>query len=97
MLMVMMVLSLGGLARAEERPRLSGREAPRATDLLRAETLAERARERLRMPRQKSAGWKHGGSGWTSGGSSPPTAPPAGGSVTIRLSPGRRPRSRVDG
>jgi hypothetical protein len=47
-----------------ERPRLDGREAPRATDLLRAERLAEQARKRLEMPRPHGGGWKRGGAGW---------------------------------
>ena len=85
-----MVVSIGGLAAAAERPRLTGREAPRATDLLRAETLAEQAHERLRVPKREPAHWRHGGAGWESGGGTP--KPADAGSVTIRVSPGRRAR-----
>jgi hypothetical protein len=87
MLIAMVVLSVGGLAGAESRPQLTGREAPRATDLLRAETLAEKARDRLRVPKTPSAGWKKGGGGW---GSSTEARSPDAGAVTIRVSPGRR-------
>ena len=61
---VMMVLSVLGLARAAERPVLRGGEAPRATALLRAETLAEQARKRLHVPAKRGQGWQKGGSGW---------------------------------
>ncbi len=87
MLLVVMVMSLCGLAGAVERPRLRGNEAPRATDLLRAETLAGQAAQRLRMPPHEGPGWKHGGTGWDE----PSARPPAESSpVTIRLTPPRR-------
>jgi hypothetical protein len=63
-------------------PRLGSGEAPRATDLLRAETLAEKAERRLRLPRATSRGWVKGGTGW---GSDVRPAPPP--SVTIRVAP----------
>jgi len=47
-------------------PHLGAGEAPRATDLLRAETLAEKAERRLRMPHPTSRGWAKGGTGWGS-------------------------------
>jgi hypothetical protein len=74
------------LARAEQ-PRLGGREAPRATDLLRAEKLAEQAQRRLRAPARRGPGWRHGGSGWNDvghGGSEPSE------SVIINVNPPRR-------
>ena len=40
-------------------------EAPRATDLLRAEKLAEQAEKRRTLPPPRHrAEWKHGGKGW---------------------------------
>jgi hypothetical protein len=40
-------------------------EAPRATDLLRAEKLAEQAEKRRTLPASRHrVEWKHGGSGW---------------------------------
>ena len=64
MVIVVSMLALGGPALAE-RPTLNGRESPRATDLLRAEKLADQARRRLETPRSSAhEGWLHGGSGW---------------------------------
>ena len=59
-----MMFVVAGAATAGERPVLRDGEAPRATDLLRARKLAEQAEKRLKLPAQRSAGWKHGGSGW---------------------------------
>ena len=61
---MLMVVSVLGLAQAAERPVLRGGAAPRATALLRAETLAEQARKRLRVPAKRGQGWQKGGSGW---------------------------------
>src|SRR5262245_22202470 len=88
MLIAMVMLSVGGLAAAADRPQLTGREAPRATDLLRAETLAEKARDRLRVPKHPSAGWQKGGDGWTARTRTPETN-----AVTIHVSPGGRRRT----
>jgi hypothetical protein len=44
-----------------------GGEAPTATDLLRAEKMAEQARQRLRQPARAKARWAHGGSGFGDG------------------------------
>jgi hypothetical protein len=68
--LVILVGVLGTSARAE-RPRLDGREAPRATDLLRAEKLAEQAEQRLKLPARRGPGWKRGGSGWETNHSRP--------------------------
>src|SRR5438132_2579130 len=45
-LIVMVLMSVVAGPASAQRPRLSGPEAPRATDLLRAETLAEQAERR---------------------------------------------------
>jgi hypothetical protein len=82
----LVMLSIGGLANADGRPQLTGREAPRATDLLRAETLADKARDRLRLPKRPSAGWQQGGDGWTARRERSAASRP----VTINVSPGRR-------
>jgi hypothetical protein len=72
-----------------ERPRLDGREAPRATDLLRAERLAEQARKRLEMPAPRSSGWKHGGTGWGEPEATEPREPR---DVIIDVNSPRKPR-----
>ena len=72
-----------------ERPRLDGREAPRATDLLRAERLAEQARKRLEMPRPHGSGWKRGGTGWGEPDAAEPRAPR---DVIIDVNPPRKER-----
>jgi len=56
-------LLAAGLATALPR----GGEAPSATDLLRAEKLAEQARKRLRQTARPTARWAHGGSGFGDG------------------------------
>jgi hypothetical protein len=88
-LFVVSVLALGGPALAE-RPTLDGREAPRATDLLRAEKLADQARRRLETPRSSAReGWLHGGSGW---GENERADPAARGNVVINVRPATRRR-----
>ena len=59
-----MVLVATRLAGASVGSHLGSGEAPRATDLLRAETLAERAERRLKLPHAASRGWARGGTGW---------------------------------
>jgi hypothetical protein len=83
----MVLLSVVAAPARAQRPRLGGAEAPRATDLLRAETLAEQAEKRLRPPARKGPGWLHGGSGWgeDGGAAAPPSDP-----VIINLHPSRR-------
>ena len=83
MLMVMNVL---GLAHASDRPVLRGNEAPRATALLRAETLAEQAQKRLRMPAKRGQGWQKGGSGWGGPAKDPEREKP----IIIDVRPERR-------
>jgi hypothetical protein len=83
------VLAIPGLAFAE-RPTLDGREAPRATDLLRAEKLAEQARRRLEKPRSTTReGWLRGGSGW---GGPERGDPSPRGDVVINVRPATRRR-----
>jgi hypothetical protein len=65
-------------------PRLGVGEAPRATDLLRAETLAERAERRLRLPHAASRGWVKGGTGWGAEARPPGDAAPV---INIRVKP----------
>ena len=64
MLLVSVLVLVSGPPASAEQPRLGDREAPRATDLLRAQKLAEQAQRRLRMPGQRGPGWRRGGSGW---------------------------------
>jgi hypothetical protein len=86
---VAMIALVPSFARAE-RLRLDEREAPRATDLLRAERLADQARKRLEMPSHHRGGWKHGGSAW---GEDEPHDAREPRDVIINLdSPRRRPR-----
>ena len=87
MLVAMVLVSVVAVPAGAQRPRLGGPEAPRATDLLRAETLAERVEKRLRPPSRKGAGWLRGGSGWDDDSSVAPAPPDP---VIIHLHPSRR-------
>ena len=87
--MMLWAVMLGAFAASAlaERPVLRDREAPRATDLLRAEKLAEQAERRLKLPSPKGGGWKKGGHGWeTRGEAAAESSPP----VTINLGSSRR-------
>src|SRR5690348_7402605 len=85
---VMIVMLTAGAAMATSTPSFRrGDEAPRATDLLRAQRLAKQAEDRLRTPSRPATGWKHGGAGWDAGGA-PATVDGSG--VTIRVAPPRR-------
>jgi hypothetical protein len=68
MTLVVMLLGFSVRPALAERPMLRGREAPRATDLLRAEKLAEQAEKRLKVPPRHGGGWKKGGHGWDARG-----------------------------
>jgi hypothetical protein len=68
-------------------PPPHGGEAPRATDLLRAEKLADQARKRLETPARRGPGWRHGGSGWNDASGA---APEPRESVIINVNPSRR-------
>jgi hypothetical protein len=74
-----------GVSLAGERSRLDEGETPRATDLLRAQRLAERVGSRLKTPRAPVRGWVKGGSGWDAA----PAAPAARESVIINVRPPR--------
>src|SRR2546426_3871903 len=62
-LIVMVLMSVVAGPASAQRPQLSGPEAPRATDLLRAETLAEQAERRLKTRAPRGPAWRHGGAG----------------------------------
>jgi len=68
MLLVVALIGVGTVLARAERPTLGRGEAPRATDLLRAEKLAEQAERRLKMPAPRGAKWKKGGAGWDARG-----------------------------
>jgi hypothetical protein len=87
-------LGLAGLAGAAERPRLDGRAAPRATDLLTAGRLADQAKRRLRLPVERGTGWVRGGGGWTAREDRRASAESEAPSVTIRVAPPRGRRDR---
>src|SRR2546427_5150305 len=89
-LIVMVLMSVVAGPASAQRPRLSGPEAPRATDLLRAETLAEQAERRLKTRAPRGPAWRHGGSG---GGDDSGAAPAPHESVIIHLHPSRRRRA----
>jgi len=86
-IVAMLLVSVVAGPASAGRPRLSGPEAPRATDLLRAETLAEQAERRLKAPPRHGPAWRHGGSGWDDDGGA---APASRDSVIIHLHPSRR-------
>ena len=80
------------VAHAGERPVLGGSETPRATDLLRAQKLAEQAEKRRTLPARRGPGWRRGGSGWNDGG--PARAEPSE-SVVINVEPRKAPSRRA--
>jgi hypothetical protein len=86
-LVAMVLVSVFAGPASAGRPRLNGPEAPRATDLLRAETLAEQAERRLHPSSRKGTGWLRGGSGWDEDGGA---APAPHDNVIIHLHPSRR-------
>ena len=77
------LVGLATLAQARVRQP----ETPRATDLLTAEKMAERAQRRLKMPASRGPGWQRGGGGWENGAEAPAEAP---GAVRIEIRPSRR-------
>src|SRR2546428_3840581 len=74
-LIVMVLMSVVAGPASAQRPRLSGPEAPRATDLLRAETLAEQAERRLKTRAPRGPAWRHGGAGWGDDSGAAPAPP----------------------
>jgi hypothetical protein len=85
---VVVFVGVVGLAGAGERPRLRGAETPRATDLLRAQRLAEKVEDWRRVRTRRHPGWVRGGSGWNAAGRRREDEAPR---VTI-VAPSRRPR-----
>src|SRR2546428_11013485 len=85
-LIVMVLMSVVAGPASAQRPRLSGPEAPRATDLLRAETLAEQAERRLKARAPRGPAWRHGGAG---GGGGSGAAPAPRGCFLIHPPPSR--------
>src|SRR2546428_11435073 len=71
-LIVMVLMSVVAGPASAQRPRLSGPEAPRATDLLRAETLAEQAERRLKTRAPRGPAWRHAGAGGAEDSGAPP-------------------------
>ena len=86
-LVAMILVSVFGGTASAAHPRLPGLAAPRATDLLRAETLADQAEKRLHAPAHHGPGWLRGGSGWND---EPTVAPASHDPVIIHLHPSRR-------
>jgi len=68
-------------------------ETPRATDLLRAERLADDVRRRLELPPTRAAaGWRPGGAGWPRR-NAPAASLAQDGDVIINVQPPARPRA----
>ena len=81
LIVTMIFAGMTGVATA----RLPEREAPRATDLLRARRLADQVEKRLELPRSKPSGWLPGGGGFGHG-STPGGGPDReGGDVRIEI------------
>ena len=81
----LILLAFVGAAAAAIRPDA----APSATSLLRAETLADQAQRRLKLPASRGPGWRRGGGGWSGsgarGGSHEEDGPP----IRIEIRPSR--------
>src|SRR5947208_15292193 len=86
-LVAMVLVSVVAGPASAGRPRLPGPAAPRATDLLRAETLAEQAESRLKARAPRGPAWRHGGSGWDEDRGAPPAPHEA---AITQLHPPRR-------
>jgi hypothetical protein len=90
--MVMLAIA-GGLwaSRAAALTDAPRSETPRATDLLRAERLAEEVRRRLELPPARvEAGWRRGGQGWRR--KEPVAKVATDGDVIINVKPAKSPR-----
>jgi hypothetical protein len=81
-------MGIGGASAALGKPSA---ETPRATDLLRAQQMADDAAERRRLPAApRGSRWRRGGEGgW---GSREGSASPRGGNGIIKAAPSRRGR-----
>jgi hypothetical protein len=89
----MVMLAIAGslwVSRASALTDAPRNETPRATDLLRAERLAEEVRRRLELPPARvEAGWRRGGQGWRR--KEPVAKVATDGDVIINVKPPRRP------
>jgi hypothetical protein len=83
-LTIVTILAIASAALAGQHSSAGQAEAPRATDLLRAEKMAREARERLQLRQRPTAKWLRGGRGWSAKQAEEPRAP------TIKVHPGRR-------
>jgi hypothetical protein len=89
-ILLVCILAIAGVAAAGSPAALGGHETARATDLLRAQKLADEAARRLRLPAARThTAWAHGGDGWTRRDPPEEARDPG---VTIRLAPERRHR-----
>jgi hypothetical protein len=85
-LVVVLVVGFLGVPAVFAARRVPKDEAPRATDLLRAQRFAEEVEERRQLPSPvNGGGWRQGGTGWDA-----PGAPRGGRKVQGRVGPGTR-------
>lgn len=90
-LLVMAMVGGMGIGAAAATLGKPGPETPRATDLLRAQQLADDVEERRRMPAaQRGSRWRRGGDGGWGGREG--SASPRGGNGVIKAAPSRRGR-----
>jgi hypothetical protein len=91
--MVMLVIASGlWVSRAAALTDAPRSETPRATDLLRAERLADEVRRRLELPPARvEAGWRRGGQGWRH--RDPAAKLATDGDVIINVKPPKAPRT----
>jgi hypothetical protein len=90
--MMAAIVVMARVAAGGGRPVLGGSEAPRATDLLRAQKLAEQAEKRRTLPARRGPGWRRGGSGWDDGGRARAETSE---SVVINVGPRKAPSRRA--
>src|SRR5689334_11753986 len=92
MLLMAIVLATTGFALAADLLRSRTGETARATDLLRAERMADEAQRRLALPRRKTAHWLRGGTDWNGRAEGGPAeeSPP----VIVNVRPPRQPSRR---
>jgi len=86
MLVMAIVLATTGFALAADLLRSRTGETARATDLLRAERMADEAQRRLALPRRKTAHWLRGGTDWNGRAEPADESPP----VIVNVRPPRQ-------